>query len=304
MLVQRPSQDFFNLKPTIGVKMIVRPPRAIRSGKEAGFPYSLSRWTDVPVAKWAWLKEAMKEGRMIGFDPSTGVPAHWSLRPDDTLGLVFWTKDPTNLIFDNPQDRGYKIKVHVTVTGWEEVEKGAPSLRAGANSLGMAASVFKPENVFWRFSPVPMVPDVVERFDTILAMAAYHGLQRVYLSFLQDNDLMPETRTDQERINVLVQIAERAERRGVRVLLCNEDRFLLGHPELHPNLGSGVCAPPEDFSMQGLQKPPSEGCGCVLMVDPFTINETCTMGCSYCYAADKSLSPKRRNTTRSLPVVP
>lgn len=278
-------------------------PKTLRSGLEAGFPYSLSRWTDVPAAKWDWLQSAFKAGYLVGFDPTHGVPARWSLRPDDTLGLIFWTKDPTNLILDNPQNRGYKIKVHVTVTGWKEVEKGAPSLREGANSLGMAASVFGPENVSWRFSPVPIVPDVVERFDTILAMAASHGLQKVYLSFLQNNDLMPETRTDQGRINVLTQIADRAERRGVRVLLCNEDRFLLGHPDLHPNLGSGVCAPPEDFSLPGTSKPAAEGCGCVLMVDPFTVNESCTLGCKYCYAADKALSPKRRNTTQKLPVL-
>ena len=53
------------------------------------------------------------------------------------------------------------------------------------------------------------------------------------------------------------------------------------------------------------EKPPSEGCGCVLMADPFTINESCTFGCQYCYAADKSLAPKKRNTTKGhLPVVP
>jgi hypothetical protein len=274
-----------------------------RSGKAEGFAYSLSRWTDVPAAKWPWLLENLTRGYMIGFDPTTAVPARWSLRPDDVLGLVFWTKDPTNLIFDKNRLAGRPTKVHVTVTGWAEVEKGAPSLREGANKLAMAANVFGPENVSWRFSPVPIVPDVAERFDTILAMAAYAGLKSVYLSFLQENDLLPETRSEQERLNILAQVAELGSKRGVRVLLCNEDRLLAKHPGYHPNLGSGVCAPPEDFALEGRALPPSEGCGCVLMVDPFTINETCTMGCVYCYAADKTLADKKRNTTRRLPVV-
>jgi sulfatase maturation enzyme AslB (radical SAM superfamily) len=134
-------------------------------------------------------------------------------------------------------------------------------------------------------------------------MAAYHGVESVYLSFLQDNDLLPETRSEQTRLNVLAQIAEDAAHRGVKVYLCNEDRLLAGHSDLHPNLSSGVCAPPEDFALPNRERPPSEGCGCVLMVDPFTINESCTMGCRYCYAGDQNLNTKKRNTTRSLPVV-
>jgi sulfatase maturation enzyme AslB (radical SAM superfamily) len=84
------------------------------------------------------------------------------------------------------------------------------------------------------------------------------------------------------------------------------------------NLASGICESGERFAVippvdptnlltsvlrQERALPPREGCGCALAVDPFTINETCTMGCSYCYAADKSLASKKRNTTKfSLPL--
>ena len=275
------------------------------TGIREGLPYSLSRWTDVPAGanKWEWFKASLLDKKMVAFDPRTAIPSEWSLRPEDTLGLVFWTKDPTNLIFDAPRLRDYRVKVHVTATGWEEVEKGAPNLREAANLVGMAAKVLGPENVTWRFSPVPDVPDAADRFSTILAMAAYHGVERVYLSFLQENDLVPETRSKQEKLNLLTQIAEDAAHRGVKVYLCNEDRLLAGHSDLHPNLSSGICAPPEDFALPSRERPPSEGCGCVLMVDPFTINESCVMGCLYCYAGDKNLAQKKRNTTRSLPVV-
>ena len=181
-------------------------------------------------------------------------------------------------MFERDRLREYRVKVHVTVTGWHEVEKGAPSLREGADKLALAADAFGPEHVTWRFSPVPDVPDVADRFEAILAMASHYGVKSVYLSFLQENDLLPETRSEQ-------------------------DRLLMGHPDLHPNLGSGICAPPEDFALPNRERPPSEGCGCVLMVDPFTVNESCTMGCAYCYAGDKNSAQKKRNTTRSLPVV-
>jgi len=268
-----------------------------RTGKALSYPYSLSRWTDVPASKWAWFQDALKGRSFYGVDPATGVPCRWSLRPEDTLGLIFWTKDPSNLIRSRDLLREYpSIQVHVTVTGWEEVERGAPSLERGAHLLGETAKIFGPQNTFWRFSPVPLLSEVVKRFDRILPIAQEHGLKQVYTSFLQPNDRMGETRSTEERQGVLWELADHANRYGVEVLLCNEDTLLQGATKV-PNLCSGVCAPPEYYSLPNMAKPPSEGCGCVLMVDPFNINESCSFGCAYCYAADKSLSPKRKNTT-------
>jgi hypothetical protein len=283
--------------------------KEVLSGKEVGFPYSFSRWTDVccSTGKWEWFQESLKNGYFIGFHPTEAIPYRWSLRPDDVLGLIFWTKDPSNLIWSNVVDRGYNIKAHITVTGWEEVEGKAPKLGDAINSLGMAINILGSKNVYWRFSPVPMLPHsvIVEWFGQILAIASNEGLDRVYLSFLQENDLMPEIRSEVDRLNILLELAELSQSKGVKIYLCNEDRLLLGHPNAHPNLDSGVCAPPEDFSLSGYAKPASEGCGCVLMVDPFTVNESCSVGCKYCYSSVKDFSPKRRDTTkqRVLPLV-
>jgi len=249
------------------------------------------------------MQQSIRDQKMLAFDPRTAIPSYWSLDPADTLGLVFWTKDPTNLIYNAPWLPEYRYKVHITATGWHEVEKGAPNPRRAAYMLQKAAENLGAENVTWRFSPVPMVSDAVERFASIMKDAAYVGVRDVYVSFLQNNDLMPETRTEDERLKVLQGLAEVADRHGeARVRLCNEDRLLAGKAGLRANLSAGVCAPPSDFGVMGKESAPSEGCGCVLMVDPFTINESCTMGCRYCYAADQTLSPKKRNTT--LPVLP
>lgn len=267
-------------------------------GRHENLPYSLSRWTDVPAAKWEWMKQSVRDQRMMAFDPRTAIPGVWSLDPTDTLGLVFWTKDPTNLIYDAPWLREYRYKVHITATGWHEVEKGAPNAKRSAYLLQKAAEHLGPQNVVWRFSPVPMTPDVVERFSHIMRDAAYVGVRNVYVSFLQTNDLMGESRTEEERFDILKGLADVAAQTGeAQIRLCNEDRLLAGRHGLASNLSAGVCAPPADFGVAGREAAPSEGCGCALMVDPFTINESCTMGCSYCYAADKSLSDKKRNTT-------
>ena len=275
----------------------------IRSGKVENLPYSLSRWTDVPAAKWSWMLQQFKQGWMTAFDQRTSIPQKWSLKPEDTLGLMFWTKDPSNLVVSQLTLKDYNVKIHVTATGWAEVEKGAPILSESIELLQRTVEAFGAENVTWRFSPVPIVPDAAVRFESLAKGAAMAGLKSVYLSFLQPNDLVPETRAESERAALLQDLARIGFKYDVKVLLCNEDRLLESNRGLHVNLASGVCARPEDFELPNRGVPPAEGCGCVMAVDPFTINESCTFGCSYCYAADKSLTAKKRNTTRNLPVV-
>jgi hypothetical protein len=265
----------------------------LKSGRVAGAPYSLSRWTDVPAAKWPWFTAALHAGEMVAFDQRHPAPSRWSLHPDEVLALVFWTKDPTNLIRDRDLLTPFSTHVHVTVTGWSEVEKGAPDLDVGVELLREAVATFGVDRVTWRFSPVPQLPTplLFERFRKITSVAAGTGLKRVLLAFLQENDLMPEMRGVEERAALVHGFAAEAASFGVAVQLCNDDITLGGAAP------TGVCVPPV-FGVGAR----TEKCGCTLMVDPFTINEACTMGCLYCYAADRGLGRGKRNTTR-LPVI-
>lgn len=281
--------------------------RIINSGRLAGMPYSLSRWTDIPGSppKWGWMMNAFREQGMWAFDPRTAVPSEWSLCPEDTLGLIWWTKNPQALITEYARLRAYNNQIHMTLTGWEEVERGAPKLQEGLELLDRTAHLYGPDRVLWRFSPVPQVPDVVGRFTRIARVASGAGIQEVYLSFLQTNDLMPETRTAEAKLALMREMAAVAEGFGMNIRLCAEDQMLRGIGALPGNLSSGVCVRPESFALQGQDRPPSEGCGCVLTVDPFTVNESCSMSCTYCYAGDHALAPKKHNTTRGhLTVLP
>lgn len=276
---------------------------AIRSGKAEGFPYSLSRWTDLPGGrdKWRWFARQLRQGWMAGFDPKTAVPSKWSLAPEDTLGFIFWTKKPENLIQSVKRLRPYPLVIHMTATGWHEVERGAPSLDGSIGAMVRLLDAYGVDRVEWRFSPVPAVPDAVTRFEVLANSFAILGLRRVYVSFLQDNDLMPEQRSIEERRGILREMTERSH--GLDVVLCQDDRTLDGFP-LHgtPNLRYGVCEDGRRFLTPGDCELASstEDCGCALAVDPFTITESCTMGCAYCYAANKNLSPCKRDTTGGL----
>lgn len=261
----------------------------ILTGKAENVPYSLSRWTDLPAAKWEWFRQQLKQQWMAAIDQRTSVPAKWSLRPEDTLGLIFWTKDPTNLTKDAHLLKAFpSVKVHMTITGWSEVEKGAPDIDEALALLQGTVEAFGTENVTWRFTPIPTVPDVLERFERIAKVAAKLGLSRVFVAFLQDNDLMHELRTVAQRKEILSNLGSIGNFYGIQVLLCNDDKELM---DSQSTVALGVCAPPEGDS-------PVDRCGCVFVVDPFSINESCVFGCQFCYAADRSSSPKKRNTTR------
>ncbi len=275
-------------------------------GRAEGIPLSLSRWTDVSASpnKWEWFMAQMAQGHMVAFHPQTGIPGHWSLKPETTAGMVWWTKNPSMLIKEHAMFAGHNLKIHCTITGWEEVEKGAPKTTDAAELLVKTAELFGADNVTWRFSPVPLVENAVKRFEQIARIVGLNSdVDRVYLSFLQANDKVPETRSREERLGLITQFAEVGHTYGFNVLLCNEDSLLQRVNGLPANLSAGICQAPEDFGQEGHKRPPSEGCGCILMADPFTINESCTLGCTYCYASDKTLSDKKRNTTRTLPVL-
>jgi len=270
------------------------------SGIQERIPYSLSRWTDVPGSpnKWRWFEACLDSKKMVAFDPRTSAPGVWSLSPEDTLGLVFWTKNPTALIQARDLLDPYQVLVHVTATGWAEVEKGAPGLEEAGRLLVETAKAFK---THWRFSPIPHLPDaeILGRFQRLLGYAALAGIKQSFVSFLQTNDKLPETRSTEARFDLLNLMADEARTFGVQVVLCKDDSTFDGWSGAR--FTTEACVQPVDFG--GQDRVHLENCGCVLMVDPFTINESCNFGCEYCYASDNSLSPKKRNTTRSLNVI-
>jgi hypothetical protein len=263
----------------------------LHSGVTTGTPYSLSRYTDLPMSKWSWFQACLEAKKMIAFDPQTATPGVWSLDPKDTLGLVFWTKNPKNLIQHRARLDPYYSVLHITATGWSEVERSAPSLPEAGKLLVEASRLF--EKVYWRFSPVPLLPqkELLLRFQRLLAYATIAKMDRVYVSLLQPNDQIPETRTLQERFDILNMLTEEARTFGVRVILCADDKSFIGWSGTL--FQTEVCVQPKDFK----GKVQLENCGCVLMVDPFTVNEACSGNCLYCYAADRTLSSHRRDTT-------
>jgi len=280
----------------------------MKTGRAENLPYSLSRWTDICAGdKWAWFEQQIDQGYMVAFDPRSAFPYRWSLQPADVLGLVFWTKNPEPLAkWAKLNRQRYSMRAHVTITGWHEVEWKVPPLSEVLFHTRQLADALGPDRVVWRFSPVPMIPDeqVVARFEQIAQGLEWH-VNKVYVSFLQENDRMPEKRSPEQRAKLMIRLSAIAKRYGIVMQVCREESTPLPGPTQHNGLTTyvthGVC---EDGSMFApVTEPVKEGCGCAICVEPFTINEACTYGCQYCYSADESLSPLKRDTTKRLPLL-
>jgi len=272
------------------------PSENLRSGQRERLPYSLSRYTDIPASldKWQWWCNALHQGYMQGFDPRTATPSWWSLAPEDTLSLEFWTKNPERLIQTEESLRPYSsLHVHVTLTGWAEVEHGAPCLEEGIALLRRTIATFGECAVSWRFSPVPLLEEgvVTERFAQILDGLMPHVPRVVYVGFLQENlSTLKETRTVEERARLLWGLARLGRVAGCKVLVCSDLATWTPLLNPHPNLTHGVCVPTTryPFSVE------TEECGCALMADPFTMNESCQLACVFCYV----VTTRKHNTTR------
>jgi hypothetical protein len=230
---------------------------------------------------------------MIGFSPTRmGLPARWSLAPEDVLGLVFWTRDPRALIQDVDLLKPYSLVIHMTITDWWEVEDRVPRSSESLEWLKQAVDTFGTQNVVWRFSPVPAVDDVVERFERLVKAVYPTGLRSVYMSFLQENDQLWDPRNADEQRQVIRSMAQVCPS-DFEVRLCRENRVPIGGSCKLLNLRRAVCEDGSRFHLpvHGPDSSLVDSCGCAISVDAFTINEGCKFGCKYCYAVQEPLDP-------------
>jgi len=257
---------------------------ALRSGVEEGLPFSVSRWTDVSgdPSKWGWFEAALRKGSMLAFDPRDAIPKHWSLAPREVKELILWTKSPERLVRGSGLLRDFPMKVHVTITGWREMEPGAPPLEEAVGWTRRLVAVLGVRPV-WRFSPIPLLAEeeVGRRFAAI-ATGLAGCVREVFVSFLAENEFVGETRVPAERGAILERLSKIAASRGIALSLCADDSVSLG------KVKRGICAPSDGRTTK---------CGCGLAVDPFSFNEHCAIACKYCYVLERKLSPRKRNTT-------
>jgi hypothetical protein len=224
---------------------------------------------------------------------------------DDEFGiLVFWTRDPQNILANAEEltERGFPFYVMVTVTGYPlELEPSMLCTQKALTAMKDLAQLIGPEKVIWRYDPVLLTTVTDEDFHQhnfdALAQQLAGSVRRVIIS------LYDEYRSAKQRLEAM-------ERQGKLQMLNIGDNFaklLSGFAKSATAAGMEVqsCAEKEDFSPYGINpgacidaaliekwwglefkgkdKNQRPHCLCCKSVD-IGCYGTCAAHCAYCYA--------------------
>jgi hypothetical protein len=223
---------------------------------------------------------------------------------EDFNVLIFWTRDPRNILVHAEEliERGFHFYVMVTVTGYPlELEPSMLCTQEALTAMKELAKKIGPDKIVWRYDPV-LLTTVTDgefhrkNFDS-LAQSLAGSVKRVIIS------LYDEYRGAKQRLEVLEKLG------SLRMLTVggNLAELLGGFAKSAEAAGMEIqsCAEKEDFSLYGIKpgacidaalieklwgleikgkdKNQRPHCLCCKSVD-IGCYGTCAAHCVYCYA--------------------
>jgi DNA repair photolyase len=260
---------------------------------------SVSRRTDIVAFYLDWFFNRLKEGYVLVRNPMNyHQVSKIYLSASDIDCIVFWTKDPTNILDKISMLDDYIYYFHITITGYDrKIEPNVAPKEHIIKSFQKLSQIIGSERVIWRYDPIIISRDIdVEyhrkKFEFIASQLSGYT-QRCTISFV---DMYKKTErnmkglnvqniSDAQKIEIATAISEIARAYGLKVETCCEDIDLSRVGICH-----GKCIDDEHIArISGRRinakkdKNQRAACGCVESVDIGVYN-TCKHGCLYCYA--------------------
>ncbi|HUW19978.1 MAG TPA: DUF1848 domain-containing protein [Sedimentisphaerales bacterium] len=265
---------------------------------------SVSRRTDVPAFYGDWFMGRITEGFAGVVNPFGGKRYVVSLRPQDVVCFVFWSKDFTPF-FENLKilDRlGYKFYFNYTVTGLPAIFESNVHKRDAIETLRQLSKIYSPKDINWRFDPI-IISTVTDcdfwlRAFREIAAELEGYVERCYFSFVVNYGKVIRNFTEFEKahnlkiydpdnnfkIELANELADIAAGHGIRMCSCCGD-YLVGDKIKKAHCIDGRTID-QLFSPDGFtycDKPTRKECGCTESSD-IGAYDTCPHGCVYCYA--------------------
>lgn len=272
---------------------------------------SVSRRTDIPNYYVDWFFNRIKEGYVYVKNP---MNAHQiskiDISPDVVDCIVFWTKNPKDMIDRLDELDEYKYYFQFTLTGYgKDIESNIPDKKESIipTFIKLSEKIGK-NKVIWRYDPIIInqkytIDYHVRAFEEI-ARSLEGYTDKVIISFV---DLYDKTKRNMSELNIselsgddmriiAKKLAAIAQKYNLEIESCAEQIEL-------QNIGikHGHCIDQnliEDILgcklKVGKDKNQREECGCIESVDIGTYN-TCFNGCRYCYANFNDASVKNNS---------
>lgn len=261
---------------------------------------SVSRRTDVPNYYSDWFIHRIREGFLYVRNPlNSHQISRIDLSPDVVDCIVFWTKNPANMIEKLESLQDYKYYFQFTLTGYgKEIEPALPDKRTELipTFIRLSEKIGK-EKVIWRYDPILISKRYtadyhLKAFEEIAVRLAGYT-EKVVISFV---DLYAKTQrntkgldirqmTTEEMVHLAAEMAQIASKYNLKMESCAEhiDLQKVGIPH-------GSCIDKKLIEkISGCRlfgekdKNQRAECRCLESVEVGAYN-TCLNGCRYCYA--------------------
>ena len=267
---------------------------------------SASRRTDIPAYYADWFMQQVEAGEVTYPNPMSFKPVRLSLRPEDVLFVVFWTRNPHPLEkhlarLDEIYRRAYYF--HFTINGLPKtLETNNPPVEFAVATFRRLAERY-PKQIFWRYDPIvlsDLTPPAyhLEKFRE-LAERLRGATTRCYFSFVswyqkvQRNFAKATQRhgvnfRDAElavRLELVRGLNQIAAANGMRLYSCCQDALCAVD-----GVAKSRCVDIETIREIAAERyrrlrlaPTREDCGCYESRD-IGYYDSCPHGCIYCYA--------------------
>lgn len=261
---------------------------------------SVSRRTDIPNYYSDWFYNRIKEGFLYVRSPMNAHQvSRIELSREVVDCIVFWTKNPANMMARLDELKEYPCYFQFTLTGYgRDVEPGLPDKRKELIPVFQKLSEkVGRRRVIWRYDPIL----ISEKYTAAYHLKAFEEIaeslagytEKAVISFL---DFYAKTRRNMEGLHIwelsegeMLFLAENmaaaAKRHGMAVESCAEKIDLRSAGVAHGNCIDKKLI--EEITgcrlVGGKDKNQRQECGCFESVETGLYN-TCGNGCRYCYA--------------------
>ncbi len=268
---------------------------------------SVSRRTDIPAFYSNWFFNRIKEGYVLTQNPmNTNQISKVKITPDVIDCIVFWTKNPKNMLDKFHLLKDYNYYFQFTLNSYDEdIESGLPSKNENIiNTFKELSKQIGKEKVIWRYDPIFLndkydIEYHIKYFEKLASILNKYT-NRCVFSYLDEYRKIKgnmkkynlRTLDDIEKKLIAKEFSKIALEQNLKLETCAEKMELDEFEIEHSSCIDGKLI--EDIFNIKLKikkdKNQRDECGCVESIDIGMYN-TCKHGCKYCYAnfSDKTV---------------
>jgi hypothetical protein len=260
---------------------------------------SASRRTDIPAFYTEWFFNRLKQGFAYVRNPMNYRQVSMiELNPGVIDCIVFWTKDPANILNKLDLLAGYHYYFQITVNAYDHrIERNVPDKNRIVQAFQALSGMIGKERTIWRYDPIILMDgmDMESHFRSFESLSAkLEGFtEQCIISFVDFYKKMERNMSHIAQMPIHDDMMEKMGERlykigrnhGMKVKACSEhiDLSAVGieHAKcVDDQLISRIIGKPVDAKKDKNQR---KACGCIESIDIGAYN-SCRHGCLYCYA--------------------